>query len=199
MSDLLPGINHIDLHEGRLTGPFDLLRSDMTQIRLGGRIMLCVVADVVPPLNIVETKDGDIKAKWTIKPIDVAFVRDKTMQDHLTQALHMIGVDGYDEDDYEPPTGTTLVGQYDDEGAFVGMAPEVDLENEPVLGEEEDEEEPLLADDEEEEPVRQPLFQGRNKPAAPPASTSEVVESYGRPVERKDKHLSSFLDERVPA
>lgn len=202
MSDLLPGINHVDIHEGRLTGPFDLLRADMTQIRVGARVMLCVVADVVLPMGIAETKDGDIKAKWTIKPIDVALVRDEGMQTHLSNALHMIGVDAdYEEDDEEFPTGRSQVGVYDEEGAFLGFEVEDADEEETEVtidhGDHPDRDE--APEPEVVEPEKERLFQGRPiaKPDAP--AGVEQVEVYGRPIEHKDKHLSSFLDERVPA
>lgn len=198
MSELLPGISHVDLHEGRLTGPFDLLRADMTQIRVGARVMLCVVADVVLPMNISETKDGDVKAKWTIKPIDVSLVRDQGMQNHLSQALHMIGVDADFGDDEEPVVRPVQVGVYDEEGAFLGFEAE---ETEAV--DEADEEEDVTAEVEDPEPEvvepeKERLFQGRQVRPVPAPSGAEQVEVFGRPVAH-DKHLSSFLDERVPA
>lgn len=198
MSDLLPGINHVDIHEGRLTGPFDLLRADMTQIRVGARVMLCVVADVVLPMSIAETKDGDIKAKWTIKPIDVALVREEGMQKHLSNTLHMIGVDEPFEDDDDEPAGRGQVGVYDEEGAFLGFevdADEEEVDEEPFLNDTGDE----VPEPEVEEPEKERLFQGHSTPKPSAPEGTGTIETYGRPVQRKDKHLSSFLEERVPA
>lgn len=195
-NELVPGLNHIDIHEARLTGPFDLLRADLATIRVGARVMVCVVADVVLPMTFAETKDGDVKAKWTLKPIDVALVREEGMQQHLSNALNMIGVDGDDTwiDDEEETLSTTLIGQYDDEGAFVGMATEVDLETEPVLGDDEDE----IVIDHGDHPDRDE-YVPTTRPAASPGRGTGEVETFGKPVRHKDKHLASFLDERVPA
>ena len=191
-NELVPGLDHIDIHEARLTGPFDLLRADLTQIRVGARVMVCVVADVVLPMTFAETKDGDVKAKWTLKPIDVALVREEGMRQHLSSALNMIGVDGdeYKEEEDETFGQRTLVGQYDEEGAFLGFEAEEDPE---TLSTE------LIGEGDEEEEDAPTLFRKSGpKPQTQAAGPVENVETFGQPV-KHDKHLSNFLDERVPA
>lgn len=187
MSEQLPGVDRIDMHEGRLTGAFDLTRADMAQVRYEGRVMVCLVADIVSPLGIVTTKDGDIKAKWTLKPVDVALVRDPGMQAHLGRALSIITPDMDEDPDLLEHPGedddSQLVGVYDEEGAFLGfqkIEPE-DVEVEEVL------EVPIPPAPPRERPKVVPLDDGDD--GLPPVQEREV---FGQPIQH-DKALQDFL------
>lgn len=194
MSDQLPGVDRIDLHEGRFMGPFDLLRADMAQVRIDGRVMVVVVADVLLPLTLVETKDGDVKAKWTFKAVDVALVRDGAMQNHLSEALHMIGVDSSEEETDEAPVARVgMMGVYDEEGTFLGFQP---IESFTTDEEEVVEPAPAAVEEEDDEPEkpRVPLFRTPGTPPRPqPPGEYENVEVYGEPIKRKDSQLDDFL------
>lgn len=120
MTQELPGVN-VHMHEGRVTGTFELPPAEMQQVSYGGRVVLVLVADV-SRLVVLDTKDGETKASWTMKAVDAGIVRDESMKDHLAKVLYLDGLDSPEPRFEEgPPTGTTLVGHWDEEGAFLGL------------------------------------------------------------------------------
>lgn len=121
MTEQLPGVN-VHIHEGRVTGTFDLPPAEMQQVSYGGRVVLVLVADVAR-LAVADTKDGDTKASWTLKAVDAGIVRDPAMKDHLSRVLYLDGVEPVERMFEEtPPSGARLVGEYDEEGAFLGFS-----------------------------------------------------------------------------
>lgn len=119
MSEQLPGVN-IHVHEGRVTGNFELPPAEMQQVSYGGRVVLVLVADV-SKVNIADTREGDTKASWTFKAVDAGVVRDPSMKDHLANVLYLDGLEPTLPLGEQEIPGPTMVGVYDDEGAFLGF------------------------------------------------------------------------------
>lgn len=174
MTEQLPGVK-VHIHEGRVTGTFDLPPAEMEQVSYGGRVVLVLVADV-SRLAVADTKDGDTKASWTLKAVDAGIVRDPGMKDHLANVLYLDGLEA-SERLYEegPPTGAKMVGEYDDEGAFMGFRREEDEEDQ---------------DGSTDLSVDAPL---PNSATYPPQSSGTEVSQTG--VGRSDKMLERFLQE----
>lgn len=123
MTDELPGLR-VHINDGRVAGTFDLPPADMQQISYGGRVMFVLIADVTN-IRVADTKDGDTKATWTFKVADSAIVRDGDMQRHLADTLYMSMQDTIPglEDAFREMGKPKFVGEYDDEGAFLGLKP----------------------------------------------------------------------------
>lgn len=114
----LPGVMPF-LHEGKISGGFDLTGPDMQQVQYNGRVVLVVVADVIK-LDVHDVK-GDTTAFWSFKGVDAGIIRDESMKLHLGRTLHLDGIEPSGVLVDVPTPGPTLVGQYDDEGAFLGF------------------------------------------------------------------------------
>lgn len=181
MQGQLPGVSPI-LHQGKISGTFDLLASDMAQIEYEGRVMLVLVADI--DQVTVKTVKGDQTAFWTFKGADAAIVRNAEMKDQLTESLHLEGlerplkitIDGtvmnFGDDVVRGPE---MVGLYDDEGGFLGFE---QIETVTVDGDTGE----IIGDEEEEE------IRSDEQVVGPP-----VGERIGPHVRHRDKSLESFL------
>lgn len=77
-----------NLFEGKFTGPFEVGKSDVSY---GGRHVFVVVADV-KGASISETKDGDDKLTFTMKPVDVAVVRSQERSEGLIRDFNLSGL-----------------------------------------------------------------------------------------------------------
>jgi hypothetical protein len=128
----IPGLT-IHQHEGRFTGTVDMPPADLAAVSWNGRVMLVVMADVGGPMRITTDKEDTNKAHWTYSVVDAAIVRDESMRDHLERALH-IDAGGVEPHALEMETGPSydqhslhLVGMYDKEGTFLGMASPEDI------------------------------------------------------------------------
>ena len=182
MTEQLPGIT-VHLNEGRLNGVFELPAADMPYIRYQERVMLVLLADAVK-CNIADNKDGDTKASWIFKAAEAAVVREESMRDHLSKTLYL--------DDVVP------MSLFDDDlTSFQRVVVEMDKPNDgPQPGHVDEETGEIL----EEEKPRPPLFRSPNGtahkvPSPRPNGSSSEIESYGRPVQYKDKALAAFMEE----
>lgn len=129
--EIVPGLT-LHEHEGHMSGTFELSNSDLAAIRWDGRVMLAVVADIVAPFRVTQTKDGTNLAHWTFKAVDVAFIRDESVRQSIAKVVGIEGVGSVDIhplDEKNQAPRLALEGVYDEEGAFVGMATDPDFES----------------------------------------------------------------------